>query len=59
LTAEKVMYEVCAPTDELAAKVIYLESKRMALEDMLAILKSNDDMSISDKLKLIRRLSNK
>ncbi len=53
------MYEVCAPNDELCVKIIYYEAKRHAIEDCMIALKSNDDMSLSEKLKFIRRLSAK
>jgi hypothetical protein len=53
------MYQVCAPNDELCEKIIYYEAKRHAIDDCMIALKSNDDITLSEKLKFIRRLSAK
>ncbi len=40
-------------------RIIYYEAKRHAIEDCMLVLKANDDLTLSEKLKFIRRLSAK
>ncbi len=50
---------MCAPNDEICDKIIYYEAKRHAIEDCMIALKANDDLTLGEKLKFIRRLSAK
>ena len=38
---------------------MYYDAKIKAIDDCLAVLKTNDDISIQESLKLIRKLSKK
>jgi hypothetical protein len=38
---------------------VYYDSKAHAISDCLALLKTNEDLGLSEQLRLVRKLSNK
>ncbi len=44
---------------EIVKRIIEYESRFHAISDCLILLKANEDMPVSEMLKIIRKLSNK